>query len=189
MFPNLNLVMPPQLYRFNKCFDWDWACFNNLHCSKTRRRLITEWKVSDDMWGLPHLSAPSSRSSSNMIHRETSCHSLPLNSSISTNRSWGFASASSDATPSACDIKCARWMSLSTAGVIDAAREILCMESPVSGSIRWLAICAMSRFARSSSMSWSCLVGRSEPRARRLWSSSAVNWLRRRWEWWLKLRF
>lgn len=80
--------------------------------------------------------------------------------------------------------------SLIMAGVNDAALEILCIDNPVRGSIRWLAIAAMSRFSRSSSVSRAGSIwGSSEPRAQRWRSSSSVKWLRRRWEWYLEFQY
>ncbi len=39
-----------------------------LHCSRISLRLMSEWKERDEMWGWPQRSAPSSRSSSYLIH-------------------------------------------------------------------------------------------------------------------------
>ena len=42
MFSNLSIKIPLKLYHFDICLDWNWGYCNNLHCSRTRRRLITE---------------------------------------------------------------------------------------------------------------------------------------------------
>ena len=65
-----------------------------LPVSKQRRRLSREWKLSEATWGRPHLSAPSSTSSSYLIQRAVSFHSFSspstCNSSSCTNTSCGL---------------------------------------------------------------------------------------------------
>ena len=63
---------------------------NNSPCSRPLRSSSRLWKDREATWGLPHLSAPSSTSSSNLIQRAFSLHSssvslLMCSSSSSTN--------------------------------------------------------------------------------------------------------
>lgn len=64
--------------------------------SKQRLRLSKEWNDKEATWGRPHLSAPSSTSSSYLIQRAVSFHSrsspAPCNSSSWTKTSWGLRS-------------------------------------------------------------------------------------------------
>ena len=65
---------------------------NHLPCSRCFLNSTRLWNVSDATWGLPHLSDPSSTSSSNLIQRAFSfhCNSCPssLNNSSNSTKTY-----------------------------------------------------------------------------------------------------
>jgi len=165
---------------------------STIPVSKQRRRFSNEWKLKEATWGLPHRSAPSSTSSSYLIHLAVSRHShsspLPCSSSSWTNNSCGewsyiFLKVSWGMPPSfrrpICTVE---WAAL-------------CRRIPRGSSLRWDSRSSMSSSCRVlASSGWTLirrvnrleLSGRPAPDRFRHCGSSCREYLRDLWWWRLR---